>query len=81
MLATCLIGIKLLYLSRTVAMRVLAERLGFQFRKGEPHIFYLPRKHHPLPTSFKVKGSPWSSITRAWNFIEGEKNGTEVVYL
>jgi hypothetical protein len=26
-----------------------------------------------------VRGTPWNSITRAWNFIEGEKNGVKVL--
>jgi hypothetical protein len=73
------IGVKLLYLSRTAAMRALALRLGFQFREGEPHLLHLPKNHHPLPPSFQVRGSPWNTVTRAWNFIEGEKNGTKVI--
>lgn len=79
LLVTCFLGIKLLYVSRSVAMGALAHRLDLHFREGKPNILYLPRKHHPLPTSFNVKGSPWSSVTRAWNFIEGEKNGVKVL--
>jgi hypothetical protein len=78
-LTTCFIGIKLLYLSRAAAMRALALRLGFQCRGGEPHLLYLPKNHHPLPSSFQVRGTPWNKVTRAWNFIEGEKNGTKVL--
>jgi hypothetical protein len=78
-LTTCFIGIKLLYLSRAAAMRALAIRSGFQFREGKPYLLYLPKNHHPLPASFQVRGSPWNTVTRAWNFIEGEKNGTKVL--
>jgi hypothetical protein len=78
-LTLCFVGIKLLYLSRSVAMRALALRLGFQFREGEPHLLYLPKGHRPLPTSFQVRGNPWNNITRAWNFIEGEKGGIRVL--
>jgi hypothetical protein len=79
LLAACFIGVKLLYLFRTMAMRNLAHKLGLQFRQGEQHLLFLPKGHHPLPTSLGVRGSPWTSITRAWNFIEGEKNGVRVL--
>lgn len=78
-LTLCLIGVKLLYRYRSVSMRALALRLGLQFRDGEPHLMYLPKGHRPLPTSFQVKASPWNTITRAWNFIEGEKDGIRVL--
>jgi hypothetical protein len=78
-LALCFIGIKLLYRFRSVTMRALALRLGFQFREGEPLLLYLRKGHRPLPTSLQVRGAPWNTITRAWNFIEGEKAGIRVV--
>ena len=71
--------VKLLYLFRAMAMRAFAFKLGLQYKEGKPHLLYLPKGHRPLPTWLQVKGAPWNTVTRAWNFIEGEKNGIKVL--
>jgi hypothetical protein len=73
------VGIKLLYRSRATAMRALATRWGFQYTKGDPKIWYLPKGHIPQPTSFRLRGYPVNTISRMWNVIEGEKNGIRVL--
>jgi len=73
-----LAGIKILFLYRTASMRTLARRLGLQFREGESHLMSLS-KVRSLPPYLKVKGNPWANIRQAWNFIEGQKNGVEVL--
>jgi hypothetical protein len=78
-LSLLFLGVKLLYLSRAMAMRALASRLGLQFSEGKPHLLYLPKAHRPLPASFQVSGSPWNTVSRAWNIIEGQKNGIRVL--
>jgi hypothetical protein len=75
------VGIKLLYWFRASAMRTLAVRLGFQYTKGDPRIWYLPKDHRAIPTTFRLRGFPVDTISRTWNVIEGEKNGIRVLIL
>ena len=80
-IALIYVGIKLLYRSRALAMRALASKLGFQYTKGNPRFWFLPKDHHPIPTSFRLRGFPVNKIDRTWNVIEGEKNGNRILIL
>jgi hypothetical protein len=74
-------GIKLLYWFRATAMRALALRMGFQYTKGDPPLWFVPKDYRPIPTSFRLRGSPVNMISRTWNVIEGEKNGISILIL
>ena len=53
---------------RAKAMRALASKLGFKF------------KDRALPASFTMRCFPFDgSLTRVWNVIEGQLNGTNVL--
>lgn len=80
-LTVILVGIELLYRFRASAMRALAYRWGFQYQKGEPNKWYLPKNHRPKPTSFRLSGYPVDTLSRTWNLIEGEKNGLKILIL
>jgi hypothetical protein len=62
-------------------MRTLALKWGFQYSKGEPRKWYLPKNHSPTPTSFRLHGYPVDTLNRTWNLIEGEKNGLKILVL
>ncbi len=81
MLTAIFVGIELLYRYRASAMRALAVKWGFQYSKGEPNKWYLPKNHHPKPTSFRLRGYPVDTLNRTWNVIEGKKNGFEILVL
>jgi hypothetical protein len=81
LLALVFVGIELLYRSRASAMRTLANKWGFQYSKGEPSKWYLPKNHHPKPASFRLHGYPVDTLNRTWNLIEGEKNGLKILIL
>jgi hypothetical protein len=80
-LAALFTGIRLLYWFRASAMRALALRLGFQYTKGAPTFWFLPKNHVPIPTSFRLRGYPVNTINRTWNVIEGERNGIRILIL
>lgn len=50
--------------------------MGFQYTEGNQRFW--SKDPHSLPTSFRLRGVP---ISRAWNVIEGEKNGIRVLIL
>lgn len=81
LLAAIFVGIELLYRSRASAMRALALKWGFRYSKGEPRRFYLPKKHRPEPTSFRLHRYPVNTMNRTWNLIEGERNGLTILIL
>ncbi len=62
-------------------MPALALRWGFQFTEGNPGIWFLPKEHHSIPISFRLRGYPVNTITRTWNVIEGERNGISILIL
>jgi len=74
-------GVGLLYWFRASAMRALALRRGFQYTKGDPPLWFVPKDYRPIPTSFRLRGSPVNMISRTWNVIEGEKNGISILIL
>ena len=81
LLTTIFVGIRLLYGIRASAMRALALKWGFQYSKGQPIVFYLPKHHSPKPASFRLHGYPVDTLNRTWNLIEGEKDGLKVLIL
>ena len=81
MLIAIFVLIKLLYWYRASAMRALALKCGLQYTKGDPKLWYLPKHHRPIPTSFRLRGFPVNTLSRTWNVIEGEKNGISVLIL
>jgi hypothetical protein len=81
MLTAIVGGIAFLYWSRASAMRAFARKWGFQYTKGDPRIWYLPKDHTPMPTEFRLRGYPVNTLNRTWNVIEGEKNGIKFLIL
>lgn len=81
LLAAIFAGVRLLYWLRASAMRALALRWGFRYTKGDPRFWFLPKKHCPLPTSFRLRGYPVNTINRTWNVVEGEMGGISILIL
>ena len=67
LLAVIFGAVKVVLFKRRRSMRALASRLGFQYHGSK------------LPNSFSMSCYPADEIAKAWNVIQGQRNGIDVL--